>query len=54
MMHAYMIGSFEPLFKKGSLLELGSFKGEFTKRFLLYFDDITCVDASDAAIEGAK
>jgi len=54
VMHPYMIRSFEPFFNKGSLLELGSFKGDFTKRFLSYFDDITCVEASDVAIEEAK
>lgn len=54
VMHPYMIRSFEPFFVKGSLLELGSFKGDFTRRFLPYFDDITCVEASDIAIGEAK
>ena len=54
VMHPYMIRSFEPFFKKGSLLELGSFKGDFTKRFLPYFEDITCVEASDVAIRDAR
>lgn len=54
VMHPYMIRSFEPFFNKGSLLELGSFKGDFTKRFLTIFDDVTCVEASDVAIEEAK
>lgn len=54
VMHPYMVRSFELFFKMGSLLELGSFKGDFTKRFLPYFDDITCVEASDVAIEEAK
>lgn len=54
VMHPYMIKSFEPFFKIGSLLELGSFKGDFTKRFLGYFDDITCVEASESAIEEAR
>jgi 2-polyprenyl-3-methyl-5-hydroxy-6-metoxy-1,4-benzoquinol methylase len=54
VMHPYMVRSFEPFFKKGSLLELGSFKGYFTRRLLPYFDDITCVEASDIAIEEAK
>ena len=35
-------------------MELGSFKGDFTKRFLSYFDDVTCVEASIVAIEEAK
>ena len=54
VMHPYMIKSFEPFFNEGSLLELGSFKGDFTKRFLNRFDDVTCVEASDVAIEEAK
>ena len=54
VMHPYMIKSFEPFFNKGSLLELGSFKGDFTRRFLPYFDDVTCVEASDIAIEEAR
>ena len=54
VMHPYMIKSFEPFFNKGSLLELGSFKGDFTRRFLPYFEDVTCVEASDAAIAEAK
>lgn len=54
VMHHYMLESFKPFFKEGNFLELGSFKGDFTKRFLEYFDDITCVEASDNAIQIAK
>ncbi len=54
VMHPYMIRSFEPFFRVGNLLELGSFKGDFTRRFLGYFDDITCVDASESAIGEAR
>lgn len=54
VLHPYMIKSFEPFFNKGSLLELGSYKGDFTKRLLPWFDDVTCVEASDVAIEEAK
>lgn len=54
VMHPYMIRSFEPFFRPGSLLELGSFKGDFTRRFLQRFNDITCVEASDEAIEQAR
>jgi 2-polyprenyl-3-methyl-5-hydroxy-6-metoxy-1,4-benzoquinol methylase len=53
VMHKYMVRSFEPFFVNGSLLELGSFKGDFTKRLIPYFKDITCVEASDEAIEEA-
>ena len=54
VMHPQMIRSFEPFFNKGNLLELGSFKGIFTERFLDHFADVTCVEASDIAIEEAK
>ena len=54
IMHPFMIKSFQPFFKKGNLLELGSFKGDFTKRLLPYFNDITCVEASEEAINAAK
>ena len=37
VMHPYMLRTFEPFFRQGSLLELGSFQGEFTKRFLKHF-----------------
>ena len=32
VMHRFMIESFKPFFLKGDLLELGSYKGKFTKR----------------------
>ena len=54
VMHPYMIRSFEPFFSAGSALELGSYKGDFTRRLLPYFDDITCVEASDEAIGEAR
>lgn len=54
VMHPFMLRSFEPFFRPGSVLELGSFKGNFTKRLLEKFDDVTCVEASDEAIVEAK
>lgn len=55
VMHGYMLKSFEPFFlKEGKLLELGSFQGDFTKRLIPHFRDITCVEASDEAIAVAK
>lgn len=54
VMHPYMIQSFEPFFNQGSLLELGSSKGDFTRRFLPFFSDITCVEASEAALAQAR
>lgn len=54
VMHPFMLKSFIPFFKKGNFLELGSFKGDFTKRFLPHFEDITCVEASNEAVDIAK
>ena len=54
VMHPFMLRSFEPFFRPGKLLELGSFKGEFTRRFLQNFDDVTCVEASGDALETAR
>jgi 2-polyprenyl-3-methyl-5-hydroxy-6-metoxy-1,4-benzoquinol methylase len=54
VMHKYMIRSFEVFFISGSALELGSYKGDFTKRLIPFFNDITCVEASDEAIKSAK
>lgn len=54
VMHPFMLKSFIPLFKEGNLLELGSFKGDFTKRLASHFTDITCVEASDEAIKIAR
>ena len=54
VMHPYMLQSFKPFFNEGNLLELGSFQGNFTRRFLPHFSDITCVEASEEAITDAK
>lgn len=54
VMHPFMLRSFIPFFKTGNLLELGSFKGDFTKRIIPFFEDITCVEASSEALEIAK
>jgi SAM-dependent methyltransferase len=54
VMHHYMIEAFKPLLISGNTLELGSFKGDFTKRLLGIFDTMTCVEASKIAIEDAR
>ncbi len=54
VMHPFMLRSFAPFFKEGNFLELGSYKGNFTKRFIPYFQDITCVEESNESIEEAK
>ena len=54
VMHRFMIQAFEPFIKPGNCLELGSFKGDFTRRLTPLFNDITCVEASDDAIAMAQ
>ena len=54
VMHPFMLKSFMPFFREGNVLELGSFKGDFTKRLLPLFDNITCVEASGEAIKTAN
>jgi SAM-dependent methyltransferase len=54
VLHPYMIRSFGTFFRPGSLLELGSYKGNFTRRLMAHFDDLSCVEASAAAIEEAR
>lgn len=54
VMHPFMIKSFEPFFIQGSFLELGCFKGDFTRRFLEIYEDVTCVEASSEAMSVAE
>jgi 2-polyprenyl-3-methyl-5-hydroxy-6-metoxy-1,4-benzoquinol methylase len=54
VMHPFFIRSFQPFFREGSVLELGSYKGDFTRRLFPFFDDITCVEVSGTSIEEAK
>jgi 2-polyprenyl-3-methyl-5-hydroxy-6-metoxy-1,4-benzoquinol methylase len=46
----YMMRSFLPFLVKGKALELGCYKGEFTRTILKYFSDVTVVEASDELI----
>lgn len=54
VMHGFMMRSFEPFFVNGSVLELGSFKGAFTRRLLERFDDVSCVEGSAEALAEAR
>ncbi len=54
IMHAYYMKSMLPFFKKDDVLELGSYKGFFTKRLEPIFKNITCIEASNIAIAEAK
>ena len=50
VIHGFMIKSFKPFFIEGNVLELGSFKGDFTERLKPFFNDITCIEASNEAV----
>jgi 2-polyprenyl-3-methyl-5-hydroxy-6-metoxy-1,4-benzoquinol methylase len=54
VMHRFKIRAFEPFFRPGRLLELGSHVGDFTERLLPFVDEITCLEASDVAIGEAR
>ena len=54
VMHPYMLRSFEPFFRDGNVLELGSFMGDFTRRLVTRFDDVTCVEASGDAVAASR
>lgn len=54
VMHPFMMRAFEPFFRPGSALELGSFKGDFSVRLSARFPDLTCVEASGEAIAEAR
>jgi 2-polyprenyl-3-methyl-5-hydroxy-6-metoxy-1,4-benzoquinol methylase len=54
VMHPFMLRSFEPFCGDGSLLELGSYTGEFTARLARRFTDVTCVEASGEAVAAAR
>jgi 2-polyprenyl-3-methyl-5-hydroxy-6-metoxy-1,4-benzoquinol methylase len=54
VMHKYMLRAFEPFLHSGSMLELGSFKGDFTRRLIERYPDLHCVEASREAITEAR
>ena len=54
VMHHFMLRAFRPFLQKGRSLELGSFKGDFTKKLIKELDSIECVEASGKAIQEFK
>ncbi len=54
VMHPFMLRAFAPFMRPGSVLELGSYTGEFTARLAAQFTDITCVEASGEAVKTAQ
>ena len=49
----YMIESFKPFLPNGRCLEMGCYKGEFTKLLLKNFDDVTVIEAASDLIKKA-
>lgn len=54
VMHKYMVKSFVPFFKNDNVLELGSYKGDFTEKIIPFFKKITCIEGSEEAVKIAK
>jgi 2-polyprenyl-3-methyl-5-hydroxy-6-metoxy-1,4-benzoquinol methylase len=54
ILREYMMQSFLPFLVKGKALELGCYKGEFTKIILKHFAEVTVVEASDELVEQSK
>ncbi|MBA3663509.1 MAG: class I SAM-dependent methyltransferase [Bacteroidetes bacterium] len=50
----FMMRTFNPFFIKGKALEMGCYIGEFTKKILQVYDDVTVIEASDELVEAAK
>lgn len=53
LLRDYMLDEFKPHFK-GRALEMGCYKGEFTKKLLEHFDDVTVLEGSSDLIQEAK
>jgi 2-polyprenyl-3-methyl-5-hydroxy-6-metoxy-1,4-benzoquinol methylase len=50
----YMVEALSPFFNGGAALELGCYKGEFTRLIAARFDDVTVVEAGSELIEEAR
>lgn len=50
IMHQYMIKTFKPWIKPGKALEMGCYKGEFTKLLAQHYQDITVIEGSSDLI----
>ena len=54
ILRGYMMQSFVPFLVPGKALEMGCYKGEFTKLILKHFSDVTVVEAADELIDYCK
>ena len=50
----YMMQTFAPFLPKGNALEMGCYKGEFTKKLTRHFDDLTVIEGASDLIEEAR
>lgn len=53
IMHKYMLKSFKPWIQPGKALEMGCYKGEFTRLLTQHFADISVIEASSDLIQAA-
>jgi 2-polyprenyl-3-methyl-5-hydroxy-6-metoxy-1,4-benzoquinol methylase len=54
IVHKYMIRTFEPFLGQGRALELGCYKGEFTRLLAPYYSDLTVIEAAGDLIHEAR
>ncbi len=54
VLRGYMMRSFAPFLPAGKALELGCFKGEFTRIIAKHYRDLTVVEASDELVACAQ
>ena len=50
----YMMRSFAPFLPTGRALEMGCYKGEFTKKLCSHFDHVTVIEGASDLIEAAR
>ncbi len=53
-MHKFMLQASDPFVTGDDVLELGSYKGDFTLRLLERYETVTCIEASPTAIAMAR
>lgn len=54
VMHRFMLRASDPFIHSDDVLELGSYKGDFTLKLLEKYRQVTCVEASSSAVAIAR
>ncbi len=54
LLRDYMLQTFAPFLRRGRALELGCYKGEFTKKLRPHFEDITVIEGASDLIQEAR